>query len=97
MFLAGLKFGIGFMIGTSGLLTVVIGLVALAEWLKNWWDGESERARQERAGKAELRREIVDQAELAIARREKVLFLLRYPSQAGQHTESPRRRTEYVQ
>ena len=97
MFLAGLMFGLGFMIGTSGLLTVVIGLVALAEWVKNWRAGENERARQERAGKAELHREIVDQAEFAIARREKVLFLLHYPSEAGARTESAGRRTEYVQ
>lgn len=97
MFLAGLKFGIGFLAGTSGLMAVMIGLVALAECVKKWWNSESERARQQRAKEAEFRREMIDRAERAIARREKVLFLLRYPSAAGERLESADGRTEYIQ
>jgi hypothetical protein len=33
MFFAGLMFEIGFLVGTSGTLASVIGVVALAEWL----------------------------------------------------------------
>lgn len=97
MFLAGLKFGIGFLTGASSLMAVMIGLVALAEWFKNWWNSESDRTRQERAEESQFRKEMVDRAELAIARREKVLFPLRYPSETGDRFESADRRSEYVQ
>jgi hypothetical protein len=97
MFLAGLKFGIGFFVGMSGTVAIVMGLVAMATWFKRWWVRESKRYRQEMTDEVELRKEMVERAEHTIARHEKVLFLLRYPSQAGQHTESFRRRTEYIQ
>ena len=96
MFLAGLKFGIGFLVGMSGTGAIVMGLVALATWFKRWWASESKRSRQKMTNKVELRKDIVELAEHTIARHEMVLHLLRYPSQAGQHTEYPRR-TKYVQ
>ena len=97
MFLAGLMFGIGFLVGISGTVAIVMGLVALAMWFKRWWASESKRSRKGMTDEVELRKEMVERAEHTIARHEKVLFLLRYPSQVGQCTESPHRRTEYVQ
>jgi hypothetical protein len=94
MFLAELKFGMGFVIGMSGLLAVVIGLIALAEWVKKGWASETERAWNEMANRAALRQEMVDLAEHAIMRREKVLILLRFPDRTE---ESAGRRTEYIQ
>jgi hypothetical protein len=87
----------GLLVGMSGLMAVLIGLVALAEWFKRWWASESERARQERAEEAALRREIVDQAEFAMVRREKVLIPWRYPRDAEESAESPGPRIEYIQ
>jgi flagellar biosynthesis component FlhA len=97
MFLAGVMFSIGLLVGTSGTVAIVMGLVALAAWFKRWWVSKSEQARQQMADQAELRKEMLDQAGLTLTRSEKVLFLLRYPSQVDEHSDSSRRRTEYVQ
>jgi hypothetical protein len=88
MFLAGLKFGIGFLVGMSGTVAIVMGLVALATWFKRWWASKSEQARQEMAERMEFRKQMVDRAELTIARHEKLLVLLRYPSWIDEETES---------
>jgi hypothetical protein len=97
VFLAGLKFGIGFLVGMSGMVAIVMGLVAQVKWFKSWWASEGKRSPQGMTDAVALRNEMVERTEHTIAGHEKVLFLLRYPNQAGQHTESPRRRTEYVQ
>ena len=97
MFLAGLMFGIGFLIGISGTVAIVMGLVALVEWFMRRWVSKSEQARQEMTERTEFRKQMVDRAEHTIAHHEKVLVLLRYPSWGSERTESARRRSEYIQ
>ena len=97
MFFAGLMFEIGFLVGTSGTLASVIGVVALAEWLKRWCASKSKQVRQEMAERTEFRKQMVDRAEFMIARHEKLLVLLRYPSWVNEDTEPVCRRSEYFQ
>ena len=97
MFLKGLLFGIGWIVGTGVAITAAIGIVALAEWVKKWWDSESERAWPERAEETEVGKELVDRVDLAIKRREKVIVLFRYPSDAEDRLKSAGQRNEYVQ
>jgi hypothetical protein len=87
----------GFMIGIGGLISILMGSVALAEWVKSAWTSESGRARQQRAEDAELPREMVDEAEFAVACREKIFILLRHQRDCDEQTESAGRKTGYVQ
>ncbi|MGA2249887.1 hypothetical protein [Terracidiphilus sp.] len=94
MFLAGLKFGFGFLIGMSGVVVIGVALVALAEWFRNWW--KVKRARQGRAEQAKLRKELVNQARFVTARRTKALILWRSPRDAEERAESSGPRIVYI-
>jgi len=97
MFLTVLKFGIGLLFGTSGLLGVFVVLFAFSEWVKKWWSRESEHGWQQSADGPVHLREMAAPDRLTIAHREKVLVMLRYPSEDGAGSESSNRSSWYVQ
>jgi hypothetical protein len=96
MFFTGLTFGIGFFVGMSGTVAIVIGFVALAEWLMRWWTSKSEQARKRMTERTEFRKQMTERAEPAITRHEKMLVLLRYPSLVDEKPESACRRSVYI-
>ena len=97
MFLEGLEFGLGLITGMSAFLVIIIGSVTLAERVKNWWHSESERARQEMAERAGLRKKMVDRAELTMTQREMVLVMVHHLSWFDEEAEPTGRRRAYIQ
>ena len=91
MFLAALKFALGLWVGLGALLTLAICVAAFT--------GEVFQRKKERK-KAHQR--LVNQAELAIAHRNKVLrskvlVVLRYPSWIDEPTKPTHRKSEFMQ
>jgi hypothetical protein len=91
MFLAGLKFALGLWVGVGALLTLAICIGALI--------GPVFQQKKERK-KAHER--LVNQAEVAIAHRNKVLrskvlVVLRYPSWIDEPTKPTHRKSEFAQ
>jgi hypothetical protein len=105
MFLEGVKFGVGWIVGTGAILSAIIGVFALTEWVKNRWIKERERSRQEPVEYEEPRK-LLDRAELAIVRRGRTPVLLmrktehphfRTPLSQDEPVESASTRTRYIQ
>jgi hypothetical protein len=78
MFLAGLKFALGFATGSGALVAFVLCVIAIAEWTSF-----QRKKRREQTDKR-----IVGQTKVAIARRERVFVVLRYPSWVNEPEES---------
>ena len=103
MFLAGLKFAMGFLTGMGALGTFVMCVIALAEcsFLRK---KEHKHASQKTVGGPEPAVErkyadpiIVDRSELSIVRSRKFFLVLRYPSWVDEPEQIAHPKSKYTQ
>lgn len=88
MFLKGLLFGAGATMGMVAVTAFFIGLIALAEWLNICYESVREVCPHAK---------LVDRAERAIARRDRLHLLLRNQEGGEESMRSPSPKTTYVQ